>query len=97
MLNMLTRQQQQQQQGGAGHQQGQQQQQPSALQQLQQQQQQHQQQMFMQQALGLLRGSRQDLSTLVSRLSGYLVGMPAPRPCAVSLQQHWLVSLQQEC
>jgi hypothetical protein len=37
------------------------------------------------------------LSTLVSRLSGYLVGMPAPRPCAVSLQQHWLVSLQQEC
>jgi hypothetical protein len=60
MLNMLTRQHQQQQQGA-----GQQQQQPTALQQLQQQQQQHQQQMFLQQALGLLRGSRQDLSTLV--------------------------------
>ena len=65
MLSMLTR---QQQQGGGQQQQGGQQ--PSALQQLQQQQQQHQQQMFIQQALGLLRGSRQDLSTLVSLLRG---------------------------
>jgi hypothetical protein len=72
MLNMLTRQQQQQQQGAGQHQQ----QQPTALQQLQQQQQQHQQQMFLQQALGLLRGSRQDLSTLVSAWLGVMAVGP---------------------
>jgi hypothetical protein len=66
MLNMRARQQQQGQQGPNQ----QQQQQATAVQLLQQQQQQHQQQMFLQQALGFLRGSRQDLSTLVSGVLG---------------------------
>lgn len=76
MLNMLTRQQQQQ----AGQQPNQQQQQ-AAVHMLQQQQ---QQQMFLQQTLGLLRGSRQDLSTLVSSY-GWLVGWLVGGGCLLTI------------